>query len=68
VDLINNPFPFKWISLDKVLKYLGFRLKRKSYVNKGWDWLMEKCEREMSNLISRWLSKGGGLVLIKLVS
>jgi hypothetical protein len=68
VDFINNPFSFKWMSLDKVLKYLGFGLKKKSYVNKGWDWLMEKCEREMSNLTFRWLSKGGGLVLIKLVS
>lgn len=45
MDFINNPFLFKWMSLDKVLKYLGFRLKTNSYVNKGWDWLMEKCER-----------------------
>ena len=68
MDFINNPFPFKWMSLDKVLKYLGFRLKTNSYVNKGWDSLMEKCERKMSNLIFRWLSKGGGPVLIKYVS
>jgi hypothetical protein len=37
VDFINNPFPFKWMLLDKFLKYLGFRLKTNSYVNKGWD-------------------------------
>jgi hypothetical protein len=68
VDFINNLFPFKWMSLDKVFKYLGFGLKTKYYVNKGWDWLTEKCEREMSNLIFRWFSKCGGMVLIKLVS
>ena len=27
VELISNLFPFKWISFDEGLKYLGFRLE-----------------------------------------
>jgi hypothetical protein len=42
VSFINNPFLFKWMSHDKGLKFLGFRLTKNSYVNKGCDWMIEK--------------------------
>jgi hypothetical protein len=68
VSFINNPFLLKWMSHDKGLKFLGFRLKKNSYVNKGWDWMTKNCKRRMSNFILRWLSKGGGQVLVKSMS
>lgn len=67
VDFINNLSPIKWIYLDKGLKYLGFRLNLDAYVNKDWDWLIINCEKLISTYSFWWLSKGGRLVLVKLV-
>ena len=53
--------------IEKGMKYLVFHLKCCKYLLKDWDWLIAKVERRIRNWSFRWLSKGGKLILIKVV-
>jgi hypothetical protein len=53
-------FPFKQLDLNAEFKYLGFNLKPNCL-----GWLISKIEKKIKLWCTRWLSRGGGLVLIK---
>ena len=53
--------------LGEGFKYLGFFLKPNFYAFKDWMWLFQKVEARVSSWEKRFLSRGGGLVLVKVV-
>jgi hypothetical protein len=55
------------IDLDQGLKYLGFHLKPNLYKKGDWQWLIAKVEKKINHWCNRWLSRGGRLVLVKVV-
>ena len=64
---VQNIFCFNADKIEIGLKYLGFFLKTCRYYSKDWDWLVVKVEKRIKNWSFRWLSKGGKLILVKLV-
>ena len=54
-------------SISTGFKYLGFFLKPNSYAFQYWVWLYQKVEARVSSWENWFLSRGGILVLIKVV-
>ena len=54
-------------NFDEGLKYLGFRLKPNYYRKEDWNWILEKLEHRVNIWCTRWLSRAGRLILVKLV-
>lgn len=59
--------PFNQTNLENIFKYLGFLQKHNSYTKTDWKWLLVKIEKRLKVWSTRWLSRAGRLVLIKLV-
>jgi hypothetical protein len=59
--------PFACNSIETGLNYLGFELKSNSYSFDDWLWLIKNNQARISSWAQRWLSRGGRLVLLKVV-
>ena len=59
--------PYKTIQNETGFKYLGFFIKPNSYSFQDWVWLYKKIESRISSWENRFLSRGGRLVLLKVV-
>lgn len=59
--------PFSRQRIDEGFKYLGFNLKPNSYGYGDWLWMVKKIQARIMTGAHRWLSRGGRLVLLKLV-
>ena len=64
---ITQLFPYNMIELDIGLKYLGFQLKENMYKKCDWQWLIEKVEKKLNTWCNQWLSKGGCMILVKVI-
>jgi hypothetical protein len=53
--------------LDEGFKYLGFFLKPDCYRKADWGWLIQKIKARISFWVNRLLSRGGILVLLKVI-
>jgi len=67
LHFLTRLFPFGVDTLDKGLKYLGFRIKPNKYLKEDWQWLIGKIEKRIMVWSHRWLSRAGRLTLIKSV-
>ena len=67
VITLQNIFTFPVDRIVNGMKYHGFYLKPCRYLLKEWDWLIIKVEKMINNWSFRWLSKGGKIILIKVV-
>jgi hypothetical protein len=67
MNYFSQILPFKLIDLDMGLKYLGFHLKPNMYKKNDWQWLTTKVEKKINTWCNRWISRGGHLVLVKVV-
>ena len=59
--------PFSTVSITEGFKYLGFFLKPNCYSFEYWVWLYKKVEARISAWTNIFLSRGGRLVLLKVV-
>jgi hypothetical protein len=66
-QLLSKMLPFPQQTLDGGFKYLGFFFKPDGYKSRDWSWLLKKMETLISLWGNRLISRGGRLVLIKLV-
>ena len=62
---VETPYILK--PMDEVFKYLGFVLKPNAYCFKDWMWLYKKIENRIGCWTFKFLSRGGRLVLLKVV-
>ena len=67
IEQAKTLFPVLMSPLDDGFKYLGFKLKPNSYSTQDWMWLYKKIESKISMWTNRLLSRGGRLVLLKVV-
>ena len=59
--------PYILKPLSEGFKYLGFLLKPNAYSFKDWIWLYKKIEGKIGCWENKFLSRGGRLVLLKVV-
>jgi hypothetical protein len=62
-----NIIPVQQKTLGEGMKYLGFYLKPDFYRKEDWSWLIRKVEAKILIWVNHLLSRGGRLVLIKVV-
>jgi hypothetical protein len=62
-----NVIPTPTKALDEGFKYLGFFLNPDGYRKADWDWLSHKIEARISFCANHLLSRGGILVLLKVI-
>jgi hypothetical protein len=60
-------FPYHHLDLQDGFKYLDFFIKPNHYQINDWRWLITKVEKIIKLWCNSWLSKGGRLVLVKVV-
>lgn len=60
-------FPFPKLDPSEGLKYLGYYIKPNKYQKIDWHWLINKAEEKIQLWCNKWLSRGGRLILIKVV-
>ena len=65
--VLERLFFFPTSPVSKGFKYLGFSLKPNAYAFQDWLWLYKKIESRITLWADRFLSKGGRLVLLKVV-
>jgi hypothetical protein len=58
-------FPFSYVPLESVFKYLGYFLKPNYYKAEDWRWLIKNFKRRIDHWCNCWIFLGGRLVLIK---
>lgn len=67
MEWLSDMFDYPKVDLLEGLKYLGFIIKPNGYTQRDWGWILSKVEKISSLWCNKWLSKGGGLVLMKYV-
>ena len=64
---VREIIPYLVIATTEDFKYLGFFLKPNSYAFQDWAWLFKKVEARIKLWTNHFLSRGGILVLLKVV-
>lgn len=64
---VSTPLNLYIKEMDLGMKYLGYFLTPNNYRVAGWNWLVQKFEKRISNWSYRWLTMVGRLVLVKFV-
>ena len=49
------------------IKYLGYVLNPNAYNSRDWAWMVGKVEKRLMLWCNKWLSRGGRLILAKLI-
>lgn len=60
-------FNLKRAPLQVGLTYLGFIMKTLNYTVEDWSWLIIKYRNKLNIWSTKWLSRGGRLILVKVV-
>ena len=55
------------VDVQDGIKYLAFVLKPNDYQKMDWLWMIGKVEKKLHIWCNKWLSRGGRLILIKVV-
>jgi len=67
MTLLSNMFHFTIKVLKEGLQYMGFTIKPNKYGITNWSWIISKVEKKFNHWCNRWISRGGRLVLIKII-
>ena len=66
-DRIYSYLNYPLVDVEDGLFYLGFVLKSNAYLKRDWVWPLEKIEKGCILWCNKWLSRGGHLILVKIV-
>jgi hypothetical protein len=64
---IQQLLPYQVKEMESGFKHLGYFLKPCNYLKSDWNWLLTKFEKRIGNETNRWLSLGGGYIMVKSV-
>ena len=67
LNRVKDLIPVLVAPLTEGFKYLGFQLKPNAYSFQDWTWLYKKNDNKIYMWTNRFLSRGGLLVLLKVV-